>query len=761
MRLTLRNLLRYLDYPDLNPLEKAELEERVRQSERASRWIERIRQLRSDPRRPAPGIRAEPTPLQVTRYLSGQMTDGEAIEFEKRVLPYDACLGEVAAIHWTLYQRTADESPVSLALRQKLYNLERAHSDTPGFPTVTSGADTVGDSSGDLPFADMDPVSQPAVDAPLTLAPEKVHAESTAGSTADLAKMPLEAAKAPPKTLKPVLLLVASLLLAGGAFAVWWFIGNGSDRSGLADKPAFNGGPEEDKGDKGTDASPAGESRAEGKDSESLPAEGDELANSGEPGEGADDGEPPLTEDETGEGDTAESVESAPPVVFDYPRPAEAVVAGETPDAGALPRRPELFWNFLEPGESGDEAADSPQLAFRSHRFQPAAFFRNNSSEAWQVVTADTSLAAGSEVLVLSGSEAVFECRDSNDVQLYATGPARFVLLDHNARGRPDTITLQHGRLRIQSSAINAEIWLRCDNTRYRVRLLENPSGIEANVKYYLPPGADPRTAYPTVLRTIRHLQGKVQLGHFANRWTLGEKMAVVASKSNSREWRKVEQAGYLTITGSEPEYLKRLRDEVAREISGWIDDRISLTTELRNLKDSTRQEIRLLAAIWLCELGQMEVVADYLGSADNRAGWRAFVQAVRDILHANPDYAKRLHDALANTGSANQEVWYRLFMGYSQGELESGGDAALVAFLMHGSMGVRVLAIENLREITGGTTYGYAAQQSQTVRNKTVKRQWEPDVNKGKIRYKELPRPRLPDLSPVPESGIKDDDTG
>ncbi len=748
MRLTLRNLLRFLDCPDLNPLEKAELEERVSQSDRASQWIDRIHQLRTDSHRPAPAIQAEPTPVQVARYLAGQMTDGEAIEFEKRVLHYDTGLSEVAAVHWTLYQREATEIPVSLALRQRLYNLDRPQGEGSGLSSLLASGELAGNGGGDLPFADSEPATRPDSDATTFDV-----AESGGGDSSS---------RAAPGLLKPVLLLVLSLLLAGGAFAFWKFFANDPDRSNKANDSAQReaGVNQEPDGDPLT----ADDSQVPGEDGKSAIAENNESTNPENSGEIAGGDEPPNEEepsaDASDEPDNGE-VHADPVVVFDHPRPAESVVAGEATENGSLPRRPELFWSFSGSESAGDVTADSTQLAVRSNRFQPTAVFRNNSSEAWQVVAADTVLVAGSEVLVFSGSEAVFECRDSNDVQLYAIGPARFALLDHDSQGQADTIALLYGRLRLQSSTANADIWLRCDSARYRVRLVENPSGVEASVKHFLPPGSDPRTAAPTVLRTLRHLQGKLEVSQFGNRWTLRERMALFASRSEVAEWRKVEHAGYLTVTGSESEYLNRLQDEVAREIGGWIEEKVPLVAELRNLKDSSRQEIRLMAAIWLCELGQMEFVADYLGSADNRAGWRAFVQAVRDILQRSPENASLLHAALANAGAANLEIWYRLFMGYSQEELEAGGDEALIGFLMHGSMGVRVLAIENLREITGGTTYGYTAQQSQTVRNKTVKRQWEPDLEKAKIRYRELPRPRMPELAPVPDRENEASETG
>jgi hypothetical protein len=77
------------------------------------------------------------------------------------------------------------------------------------------------------------------------------------------------------------------------------------------------------------------------------------------------------------------------------------------------------------------------------------------------------------------------------------------------------------------------------------------------------------------------------------------------------------------------------------------------------------------------------------------------------------------------------------LLTGYSQQQLIDGGDETLVEMLDSQSMAVRVLAIENLRMITGRTNF-YRADQENPVRRETQIRTWIARQRNGDIRWPE-----------------------
>ena len=160
MRLTLRNLLRFLDQTDLGSLERQRLEELVEQSDRASAWIERIRSLRSDPARSAPRLQEEPLPAEVAQYLDGSLSEQEIVGFEETMLASDQILAEVASCH-LIGQRlgTADAPAISVALRQSLYDIDRLHAASAENRSADADADA-STAMEDLPFVDASDADQ-------------------------------------------------------------------------------------------------------------------------------------------------------------------------------------------------------------------------------------------------------------------------------------------------------------------------------------------------------------------------------------------------------------------------------------------------------------------------------------------------------------------------------------------------------------------------------------------------------------------------
>jgi len=75
------------------------------------------------------------------------------------------------------------------------------------------------------------------------------------------------------------------------------------------------------------------------------------------------------------------------------------------------------------------------------------------------------------------------------------------------------------------------------------------------------------------------------------------------------------------------------------------------------------------------------------------------------------------------------------LLTGYSQQQLKDGGDLALIERLDSPSMAVRVLALENLRQITGDTLYFRAEQENAARRTQSIKK-WTAQQKQQNIRW-------------------------
>ena len=75
------------------------------------------------------------------------------------------------------------------------------------------------------------------------------------------------------------------------------------------------------------------------------------------------------------------------------------------------------------------------------------------------------------------------------------------------------------------------------------------------------------------------------------------------------------------------------------------------------------------------------------------------------------------------------------MLWGYTDKDLEDGEDARLVKFLDHEALVFRVLAFENLREITQKTLYYHPEAPTAAKRQQSVQ-QWRRQQQSGRIRF-------------------------
>jgi hypothetical protein len=80
----------------------------------------------------------------------------------------------------------------------------------------------------------------------------------------------------------------------------------------------------------------------------------------------------------------------------------------------------------------------------------------------------------------------------------------------------------------------------------------------------------------------------------------------------------------------------------------------------------------------------------------------------------------------------------YEMLWGYSAEQLQAGGAEHLVNSLGHDSLDYRVLAFENLKEITGSTS-SYRPWYPAARRRPGVYR-WREQLENGQIKYKTKP---------------------
>lgn len=746
MRLTLRNLLRFLDQTDLTSVERKRLQDLVDQSDRAAAWIERIRSLRSDAGKAPPGLHDEPSAIQVARYLDGSMSEQEIVAFEETMLASDRILAEVASVHLIGQRLETAEAPViPVALRQSLYDIDRLHATSAENRSATDDSN-VPTAMEDLPFVD---VSDP---------------DRAAGDPDPSPEAPLteDDVRQPPVSLDSMTRRAAgrSWLVGGllflvlvGAFAVAYWLGQQSVRN---ERGAGNQAARETAGDSSSRSGDPGDAEAtaavssgssSGPESASSPkdvAPGSTRANDDSAAQSTADpaaGERPA---DAGAGATGSAQGASQP---GFSQPA---TSGSATSGGGLPQRPDLTVPPVAKTGQVDFVGprQPPRVVARSPQRQMLVLTRDSAARNWKPLGENAELREGDHVQVLSGTVARLQLGDQ--LTLFAVGPAAFSLGQHERASQTDRIELEYGRIEVRSDSSDVDWLLTAGGEEYRIVMLLAGASTRAQVRHYLPPGIDPRQIEPALIKSLHSIEGRCRIQSARQTRDLPTGHAVVTIESPIPQVARAPQTGLVASPVRPADDVLKLADVVKRHARSWQTPDREVLDELLDLKTDARQELRLAAMVWLAEQGNFNYVIDFMENTSNSSNWGVLVQALRRIIQERPGYAGRLYDALVPAGQEHQESMYGLILGFSPDDLEAGSDAALVDFLNHREFGIRVLAIENLRQITGGVTYGYLPTRPPSARERSVNRQWIPRLQTGGIRYAKPPRIPVPELSPA-----------
>jgi hypothetical protein len=164
------------------------------------------------------------------------------------------------------------------------------------------------------------------------------------------------------------------------------------------------------------------------------------------------------------------------------------------------------------------------------------------------------------------------------------------------------------------------------------------------------------------------------------------------------------------------------------------------LDLSLREASGFRQAEVAALAAQALLFMGRVDVYFGgdgILSEPKQMIYWPDHYRALMEAYDQTPEMAGIVSESVADMDSANAASISRLLIGYSQDQLKAGGDEELVKLLDSPSMSVRVLALENLRKITGTILY-FRADQDNAVRRDPGIKKWEVWQRKGDIRWPE-----------------------
>ncbi len=787
MRLTLRTLLAYLDNT-LDPQDEEALRIKLAESSFATQLVQRIRSTLNNQMLAAPSPDAV-GPVDdanaISEYLDSTLSHQQVAEIERACLESDPHLAEAAACHQILTMVLGTPANVPAALRQRIYELpDRQIEQIAAGERFASLAlpieRAVGQWSDDVPTSDetlvpdkpIEPVGvadsgvsdaptrlremeiDNAADAPATKA-SKSQAAIAGSKLRSMRDSELYGGMIRPSRITPwlVTLAVAGVLL----FALSRIFAPllGPDRQ-IAD------------------ATPLAETNVPGESSAAMidvsptdqepPSVSDETVQSlakklpaptAEPAETADTDAivaPPVSEltlaDSEPEGDLPErtadadiqpgDIETEPPMT--EPRVVAAPEEKLPESADLLPSEKELVESdSVAPLNPGDAAMTKEPVSGAKEQVgkitSANTLIAAISGTEWSALDKGAPLETMSTIVCAP----TFRAEMVTDDQLTTTmvGPARVRWQVGEEKNK--TLHVESGRVLLSPSEADTAVDLVLAGHAVRISFSEPTHVVAISVNHLREPGLDPlRTENLTPVRTITAIQGSVavtgdgdQTLETGQQWMMyGNAEPTITNIDPVPAWVQPPDPNDLSLEANARQGLLGLLAAGEQP----------LEMALREATSFRQSEVAALAGQTLLALGRADVYFDgagILNQPKQRAYWPDHFLAIQNTINQGGSYATSLKDSISRMDSANVAAIMRLLTGYSQQQLQDGGDEELVEMLDSPSMAVRVLALENLRQIKGTTLYFRAEEDSAARRNQVIKK-WVARQKKGDIRWPE-----------------------
>jgi hypothetical protein len=271
------------------------------------------------------------------------------------------------------------------------------------------------------------------------------------------------------------------------------------------------------------------------------------------------------------------------------------------------------------------------------------------------------------------------------------------------------TIELVYGRV-VLINPTNGEkqIRLRLGPAIGVAKLARNAT-LAADVERKHVPGLDPRqTPAPVEIRLFAPDGGVVwqdaageKTAEKASRWTLTDSGASDMSPDPAPpEWIDHEPI----ILPSEQRYG-------APVIESTLASNAPAETQLLELfQGSSRKEVKSLVARSSIYVGVFQPFVEALRDSDQKASWKTHIDTLRTAMSLNPESANKVYQALVDQrGKPAAADLFEMLCGYnadqvghSPDQMKTGAIAKLINWLEDDSLDYRVLAVQDLWEITG-----------------------------------------------------------
>jgi hypothetical protein len=414
-----------------------------------------------------------------------------------------------------------------------------------------------------------------------------------------------------------------------------------------------------------------------------------------------------------------------------------------TPPAGTLPTETGVDTPPAPPADAAAPPAAAPAAPAAATAAKPkpiGAYLGNNDlllkfdpvAGVWVRLPQRSAFMGGEQLLALPAfrTHVVLD-----DVNAYLTDGTQVNLKAPAATGGEGQLGLQipYGRVVLNSGLNGNRLELSLVDQDRVVQLGES-SSLAIEVKRIFEPGGAitaPREPAPTVV-TWYLTSGTASWGDDKSAegpatWTtIGGEDTAPAAIDAIPEWVDREPIS---------DNQRRARERVAEALVPGEP----VNTPLLELSDPSdrrpRTEDRALAALSGAFVGQYDSLVRALGDVNQRASWKAQIEALRAAIARDPSAVEGIHQAFAmerGEQAANDLTemvlgFDNVAVGTTRDEVKEGALVRIIRWMDDDDLMHRVLASYNVNEITGTNNLGgYRPEHTAAQRKRDLRHYWE-----------------------------------
>ena len=328
------------------------------------------------------------------------------------------------------------------------------------------------------------------------------------------------------------------------------------------------------------------------------------------------------------------------------------------------------------------------------------------TAQAWFRMPPRTTLLAGERLLALPAFHPKLTLVSGFYMKL--DGGTLVALLHEDASDMPE-IDIAFGRVVIVNTT-NGEnrLRLKLGSTNAEVGLMPNSTlAVEVAPSYV--PGHDPRESSSSTMVHVYARDGSIVWRDEAGSETVAAPSAWTIA--NGIATARTPEPTFPEWIDQEPVEQRSEQLYGAPAIEVALDPSRPAEAQLLELyQRSKRREVKSLAARSSVFVGQFVPFVAALRDSDQKSTWKAHIDTLRSAMSLGPESAEKIWETLVEQrGEEAAHDLYEMLCGYSREqvgespeEVQSGAIAKLIDRLENDSLDYRVLASQDLWEITG-----------------------------------------------------------